>query len=144
MAMMKMFSMLAVLAVLPCYGQPRWMNPKKLAEKIVSSEPASYSQWVIMPVVANIAGNSFDALSSWKQPEANKFLAQTSGTYRNKFYRDSLGKKAALVGGVAAVSLAVGYKWPRTRRFLGVVNGAYGVTYTGVAISNIARNPYYR
>ena len=142
--MMKAISMLAVLAALPCYGQLRLTNPKRLAEKIISNDHASYSQWVIMPVVANIAGNSFDALSSWKQPESNKFLAEKSGLYQNKFYKNSLEKKAAFVGGFVAISLVVGYRWPRTRRFLGVMNGAYGVTYTGVAISNIARNPYYR
>ena len=142
--MIRIVGMVAFLAAVPCYGQLGWMNPGTLAEKLASPEPASYGQWVVMPVVVNIAGNSFDALSSWKQPESNKFLMEKSGPYQNKFYRNSLQKKALMVGSVAAISLAVGYKWPRTRRFLGLLNGSFGVTFTGVAISNIVRNPYYR
>jgi hypothetical protein len=89
-------------------------------------------------------GNSLDWAISWKQPEGNSLLAQTGGQYSGDLYRTGTHRKIAVAGGLALVSYALGWKWPKLRKYVGIFDMVSGATWTGVAFSNVARNPYYK
>ena len=100
--------------------------------------------WINVGVAAEAMGNSLDWATSWKQPESNSLLAQTGGQYSGELYRTGTNRKIAVAGGLALVSYAIGWKWPKLRKYVGIFDMVSGATWTGVAFSNVARNPYYR
>ncbi len=91
-----------------------------------------------------VAGNFADWATSWKQPEGNSLLAQSSGTYTGRFYRTGTVRKGLLSGGVALLSYAVAWKFPKTRKFVGVFNMSMGAAFSAAALENIRENPYYK
>jgi hypothetical protein len=100
--------------------------------------------WVHAGVALQVAGSFGDWATSWKQPEGNGFLADSSGRYAGRFYRTGTARKAAFSGGLAAMSYVVAWKWPKTRKYLGVFNMTVGAGFGAAAISNVIRNPYYK
>ena len=100
--------------------------------------------WIHTGVAVQVAGSFADWATSWKQPEGNQWLAQSGGQYAGKFYRSGTVEKAALSGGLAVVSYAIGWKWPKARKYVGVFNIAVGGGFGAAAVSNVARNPYYK
>jgi hypothetical protein len=108
-----------------------------------TSTPPTWS-WVNVGVAAEVMGNSLDWATSWKQPEGNQLLAQQSGNYTGELYRTGTNRKIAVAGSLAIVSYAIGWKWPKLRKYVGIFDMVSGATWTGVAFSNVARNPYYR
>ena len=86
--------------------------------------------WINVGVAAEAMGNSL--------------LAQTGGQYSGELYRTGTNRKIAVAGGLALVSYAIGWKWPKLRKYVGIFDMVSGATWTGVAFSNVARNPYYR
>ena len=101
-------------------------------------------KWVHAGVAAQLAGNTADFATSWKQPEATKWLQETSGPYQGRFYRRGAAGKIAVSGCVTAVSYLVAWKWPKSRKYVGILNLSLGATFGGVAASNYIRNPYFR
>jgi hypothetical protein len=112
------------------------------AGTIPSSNPSW--NWINAGVAVQTLGNSLDWATSWKQPEANSFLAQAGGPYAGDLYRTGTPRKFGIGAGVTAASYLVGWKWPRTRKAVGILNLVLGGVWTGAALSNVARNPYYR
>ena len=97
--------------------------------------------WVHTGVAVQVAGNVADWATSWKQPEGNQWLAQSGGPYAGKFYSSATVRKAALSAGLAVVSYAVAWKWPRARKYVGIFNMTVGVGFGAAAVSNVIRNP---
>jgi hypothetical protein len=91
-----------------------------------------------------VAGSFADWATSWKQPEGNSMLAQSSGAYAGRFYRTGTARKGLLAGGMALVSFAIAKKFPKTRRFVGLFNASVGAGYAAAAFRNIEVNPYYK
>lgn len=100
--------------------------------------------WVHAGIAVQVAGSFADWATSWKQPEGNQWLAESGGPYAGKFYRSGLTQKAGLTAGIAVVSYAVAWKWPKARKYVGIFNMAAGAGFAGAAISNVVRNPYYK
>ena len=100
--------------------------------------------WVHTGVAMQLAGTFGDWATSWKQPEGNQLLAEPGGKYAGRFYRTGTVNKVALSAGLVAVSYAVAWKWPKTRKYVGVFNMSVGAGYGAAAISNVVRNPYYK
>jgi hypothetical protein len=107
-----------------------------------ASAPSWY--WVHAGVAAELLGNGLDWATSWKQPEGNQLLAETGGRYSGDLYRVGTARKASTAVGLAVVSYAIAWRWPRTRKWVGVFDLGMGAWFVGVAASNVARNPYYR
>ena len=101
-------------------------------------------QWVHAGVALQAAGSFGDWATSWKQPEGNSLLAESGGRYAGRFYRSGTVQKAAFSGGLALVSYAVAWKWPKTRKFVGIFNMTVGAGFGAAAVSNVIRNPYYK
>jgi hypothetical protein len=91
-----------------------------------------------------VAGSFADWATSWKQPEGDAMLAQSSGTYAGRFYRTGAMRKGALTGGIALLSYAVAWKFPKTRKFVGIFNFSLGAGYAAEAVRNAEVNPYYK
>jgi hypothetical protein len=108
-----------------------------------TSPPPSWL-WVHTGVAMQVAGSFGDWATSWKQPEGNQWLAQSGGQYAGRFYRTGTANKVAVSAGLAAVSYAVAWKWPKTRKYVGVFNMSVGAGFGAAAISNVVRNPYYK
>jgi hypothetical protein len=100
--------------------------------------------WVHAGVATQIGGNFADIATSWKQPEATAWLTTQSGPYAGRFYRTGIERKLGLSAGITAVSYAIAWKWPRTRKWVGLLNMVEGGTWGAVAASNYIRNPYFR
>src|SRR5262245_30710572 len=100
--------------------------------------------WVNCGVATQVAGSFADWATSWKQPERNQLLAESSGPYQGRFYRQGTIRKIGLSAGVAAVSYMIALKWPKTRKYVGIFNMSFGAGYGAAAISNVIRNPYYK
>ena len=56
--------------------------------------------WVHVGVTAQLAGTFADWATSWKQPEGNSLLTQSSGQYAGRFYRSGTAVKFGIAGGV--------------------------------------------
>jgi hypothetical protein len=108
------------------------------------ASPSPSWLWVHTGVAMQVAGSFADWATSWKQPEGNQLLAQPSGPYAGRFYRSGTANKVAISGGLVVVSYAIAWKWPKTRKYVGVFNMAVGAGFGSAAISNVARNPYYK
>jgi len=55
-----------------------------------SSQPSALvGSW---PVLAHLGAAGLDALSSWKQPEANGIVPSTSGPFAGRFYTTGAAK----------------------------------------------------
>jgi hypothetical protein len=91
-----------------------------------------------------VAGSFADAATSWKQPEGNSMLADSSGPYAGRFYRAGAMRKGLLAGGIALASIAIAKKFPRARKFVGVFNMTIGAGYAAAAFRNTQVNPYYK
>jgi hypothetical protein len=100
--------------------------------------------WVHAGTALQVAGSFGDWATSWKQPEGNGLLAEGSGAYAGRFYRRGTANKVAFSAGLAAVSYAVAWKWPKARRYVGIFNMTVGAGFGAAAISNVIRNPYYK
>jgi hypothetical protein len=109
-----------------------------------SPSPSPSWLWVHTGVATQVAGSFADWATSWKQPEGNQLLAQSGGPYAGRFYRTGTVNKIALSAGLAVVSYAIAWKFPRTRKYVGVFNMAVGAGYGAAAVSNVIRNPYYK
>ena len=161
----KMFGaalVVAVFAGVPCraqlssYVQPNayvqpssYVQPNSFIQPNSSARLNSYSRpdswwWVTSGVTMQVAGSFADWATSWKQPEGNSMLAQSSGTYAGKFYRTGTLRKGLLSGGIALVSYTVAWKFPRARKFVGIFNMSMGAGFGAAALTNIAENPYYK
>ena len=95
--------------------------------------------WVHAGVATQIGGNFADIATSWQQPEATKWLA-TNG----RFERQGITAKLSLSAGISAASYLIASKWPRSRKYVGIINLSIGGTWGAVATSNYTRNPYFR
>jgi len=98
--------------------------------------------WVHIGVAMQVAGNMGDWATSWKQPEGNRWLAQPDGPYAGTLYRSGTVHKAALSAGLAVASYTVAWKWPKTRKYIGVFNMTAGASFGAAAVSNAVRNPH--
>jgi hypothetical protein len=108
------------------------------------SSPSPSWLWVNSGVATQVAGSFADWATSWKQPEGNQLLAQPDGPYAGRFYRTGTVNKVAFSAGLAALSYVVAWKWPHSRKYVGVFNMAVGAGFGAAAISNVVRNPYYK
>jgi hypothetical protein len=108
------------------------------------ASPSPSLLWVHAGVAMQVAGSFADWATSWKQPEGNQLLAQSGGQYAGRFYRTGTVDKVAISAGLAAVSYAIAWKWPKARKYVGVFNMAAGAGLGSAAISNVVRNPYYK
>jgi hypothetical protein len=124
---------IGAFAAVPCRAQET--NPY--------SHPDSW-WWVTSGVTMQLAGSFADAATSWKQPEGNSMLADSSGPYAGRFYRAGAMRKGLLAGGIALASIAIAKKFPRTRKFVGVFNMTIGAGYAAAAFRNTQVNPYYK
>ena len=122
-----------VFAGVPCQAQ----------ELNSYSHPDSW-WWVTSGVTMQAAGSFADWATSWKQPEGNSLLADSSGNYAGKFYRTGTLRKGLLSGGIALASYAIAWKFPKTRKFVGMFNMSVGAGFAAAAFRNIADNPYYK
>jgi len=100
--------------------------------------------WVHTGVAMQVAGSFADWATSWKQPEGNPMLADSSGPYAGRFYRSGTIRKGLLTGGMALVSFAIAKKFPRTRKFVGLFNMSVGAGYAAEAFRNTQVNPYFK
>jgi hypothetical protein len=100
--------------------------------------------WVHAGVTAQLAGSFADWATSWKQPEGNSLLAQSGGQYAGRFYRTGTAIKFGIAGGVTAVSYLVAWKWPKTRKYVGIFNLTMGGGFAAQAVRNVKDNPYYQ
>jgi len=89
-------------------------------------------------------GNFADWATSWKWVEYNPILAETAGPYKGRFYHRGTAVKAGVVIGMAGATLLLAKKVPWLKRPLIYINIGAGAAVTAAAISNVARNPYYR
>jgi len=101
-------------------------------------------RWVHAGVALQVAGNLADVATSWKQPEGNSWLTQSSGPYAGKFYTSGALKKTLLSVCLASASYAIAYKWPKTRRLVGIFNMTVGAGFAAEAANNLAQNPNLR
>ena len=124
---------IGAFAAFPCLAQET--NPY--------SHPDSW-WWVTSGVTMQVAGSLADAATSWKQPEGNSMLADSSGPYTGRFYRAGLARKGLLCAGVAAVSIVIAKKFPRTRKLVGLFNMTIGAGYGAAAFRNTQVNPYFK
>ena len=108
------------------------------------TSPSPSLLWVHAGVAMQVAGSFADWATSWKQPEGNQLLTQSSGPYAGRFYRTGTVNKVALSGGLAVVSYAIAWRWPKARKYVGVFNMSVGAGFGSAAISNVIRNPYYK
>ena len=108
------------------------------------ASPSPSWLWVHTGVAMQVAGSFSDWATSWKQPEGNQLLAEPGGQYKGRFYRTGTVNKVALSAGLAAVSYAIAWKWPKARKYVGVFNMSVGAGFGSAAISNVVRNPYYK
>jgi hypothetical protein len=99
--------------------------------------------WVHAGTAVQIGGNFADIATSWKQPEATAWLTTQTGPYTGRFYRTGIERKLGLSVGITAISYLIGYKWPHTRKYVGMINMVEGGTWAAVATSNYIRNPYF-
>lgn len=100
--------------------------------------------WVNCGVATQVAGSFADWATSWKQPEGNQLLAESSGPYQGRFYREGTARKIGLSAGIAAVSYLVAWKFPKARKFVGIFNMSIGAGFGAAAVSNVMNNPYYK
>ena len=100
--------------------------------------------WVHVGVTAQLAGTFADWATSWKQPEGNSLLQQSGGQYAGRFYRSGTAVKFGIAGAVTGVSYIIAWKFPKTRKYIGIFNGAMGAGFAAQAFRNIADNPYYK
>jgi len=100
--------------------------------------------WVHTGVAVQVAGSFADWATSWKQPEGNQLLAESSGPYAGRFYRSGTAAKVGLSAGLAVVSYAIAWKWPKVRKYVGVFNMSVGAGFSSAAINNVRTNPYYK
>jgi len=122
-----------------------YMTPSLAAPKHeVPSRIRESWWWVHAGVTAQLAGNFGDWATSWKQPEGNGTLAQSGGEYAGRFYRTGTVVKFGMAAGVAGVSYLLGWKWPHTRKFVGIFNMTMGGGFAVQAIRNAVVNPYYK
>ena len=108
------------------------------------TSPSPSLLWVHAGVAMQVAGSFADWATSWKQPEGNSLMAEPGGQYAGRFYRTGTANKVAVSAGLAAVSYAIAWKWPKARRYVGVFNMSVGAGFGAAAISNTVRNPYYK
>ncbi len=133
-----------MLAGVPCQAQlSSYVQPSSSSQANSNSHPDSW-WWVTSGVTMQVAGSFADWATSWKQPEGNSMLAQSSGEYAGRFYRTGTARKGLISGGMAVVSYAVAKKFPRTRRFVGMFNMSVGAGFAAAALRNIEVNPYYK
>ena len=95
--------------------------------------------WVHAGVATQIGGNFADIATSWQQPEATLWLA-TNG----RFERHGVACKLGISAGITAASYLIAWRWPRSRKCVGIINLFEGGTWGAVAASNYIRNPYFR
>ncbi len=114
------------------------------AQDLNSYSRADSWWWVTSGVTMQMAGSFGDWATSWKQPEGNQLLADSSGAYAGRFYRTGTVRKGLLSGGMALVSYVVAWRFPRARKFVGVFNMSVGAGYAAAAVRNIEENPYYK
>ena len=120
------------------------------SSSVAPVQPAIFPQktdslwWVHAGITAQLAGTFADWATSWKQPEGNSLLVQSSGEYSGRFYRSGTAIKFGIAAGVTAVSYVVACKWPKTRRYVGIFNLAMGAGFSAQAFRNVAENPYYK
>jgi len=124
---------IGVLAGVPCRAQ----------DSVSNSHPDSW-WWITSGVTAQAAGSLADLATSWKQPEGNSMLAQSSGPYAGKFYRTGAIEKGLLAAGIGVLSYAIGKRFPRARKFVGVFDMSIGTGFTAAAIRNLEVNPYFK
>ena len=139
-----------VFAGVPCRAQlSSYVQPNSYVQPSSNSHLNSYSHpdswWCVTSgVTMQVAGSFADWATSWKQPEGNSLLAQSSGTYAGRFYRTGTARKGLLSGGIALVSYAVAWKFPKTRKYVGMFNMSAGAGFAAAALRNIEVNPYYK
>jgi len=107
----------------------------------VSRGSGSSWMWVHAGVAVQVAGSAADWATSWKQPEANQWLAEPGGAYQGTFYHEGTVRKDGLSAGLAAASYVLAWKWPRARRYIGIFNMSIGAGYGAAAVSNRLRGP---
>ena len=145
-----MLCIVAGLVMAPLSGRAQEMfapaasNVSGLRVTTGESSPSPSWQWVHAGVAMQVAGSFGDWATSWKQPEGNQLLTESSGPYVGRFYRTGTVNKIALSAGLVVVSYAIAWKFPRARKFVGVFNMAVGAGYGAAAVSNVVRNPYYK
>jgi hypothetical protein len=100
--------------------------------------------WVTGGVTVQVAGSFADWATSWKQPEGNPMLADSSGPYAGRFYRSGTIRKGLLTGGMALVSFAIAKRFPKARKFVGLFNMSVGAGYAAEAFRNTQVNPYFK
>jgi hypothetical protein len=142
---------LAHLSLLCAVGQAQaFLAPRRdystshIAKPVSTHNGGKSWLWVHSGTVFQISGSFADWATSWKQPEGNSSLTESSGTYQGRFYRTAVARRAAFSAGLAAASYAIGWKWPKARRLVGVFNMTVGSGFAAAAISNAIRNPYYK
>jgi len=107
-----------------------------------SSQPSRW--WVHGPVLAHLGAAGLDALSSWKQPEANSIYRQQTGPFAGRFYTTGAARMAGVTIGLTSASEILSALKPRWRRAIGVLNLGAAGAHGGASAYNLARNPNSR
>jgi len=89
------------------------------------------------------AGSFADWATSWKQPEGNQLLTQSSVRTPAGFYRTGTVNKVAL-SAARRRQLRHRMEMAQGRKYVGVFNMSVGAGFGSAAISNVIRNPYYK
>jgi hypothetical protein len=107
-----------------------------------SSQPSRW--WVRGPVLAHLGAAGLDALSSWKQPEANGMYRQQSGPFAGRFYTTGAARMAGFTIGLTSASEILSALKPRWRRAIGVLNLGAAGAHGGASAYNLSKNPNSR
>ena len=106
------------------------------------SKPSPW--WVHGPVLAHLGAAGLDALSSWKQPEANGMYRQQSGPFAGRFYTTGAARMAGFTIGLTSASEILSALKPRWRRAIGVLNLGAAGAHGGASAYNLSKNPNSR
>lgn len=106
--------------------------PNVTVAKVDDSHARFANRLWITSMVAAIAGTSFDAASSWGQPERNGLLASSDGTFRAK----GLSIKAAFAAAVVIPQICL-RKRTELKEAFAAGNFIEAAAFTGVSIHNL-------
>jgi hypothetical protein len=124
-----------------CRAQSSILPAARSSDALVTRGAEPSWMWVHAGVAMQVAGSAADWATSWKQPEANPWLAEPGGAYQGTFYHAGTVRKAGLSAGLAAASYVLAWKWPKARRYIGIFNMSIGAGYGAAAVSNTLRGP---
>jgi len=80
------------------------------------------------------AASAFDAVSSWRQPEANPLLRNSQG----RFGWRGVAVKTGIAAGVVIGQYCAIRRWPKLRKWLTIMNFGWTGVHAGVGARNMS------